>query len=374
MTQLVRLSYRLLYSVNQSNFRFVERPSRPLVHAGSDHVRKLMDARRQGGLRIEIHQIHPVHQIHPRSQGALMQLLSALAAIRSVKTFRLKRLMDDLGMDSRQPALFHRALIREARQVVDLIDTYSRDVPELEARIADLEQEASVSAMRARRAERLAARVPELEGERDRWARQTESIRSQIGAVIRRNQKLSAESKRDLKIANDAVAHRRYAENIVAHLFKPAPFFFRKASEGHYEVVFPEFTVPGRIHHLVLSLGPGAMRLYTEPLDLGRMFNFPPTQNLTIDAFLMERVRLILETIETHTRVLPVFEVAGEDTLVETNLTKSARLPQSDPGQRSRSMRSTPEGRAAEYPGGSRRQWTPPLTLSASDEPKLKGK
>lgn len=73
-----------------------------------------------------------------------MTVLQALARVQDVKDFRLGRLMEDLGLDPRQPALWYRVLIREARQVMVALqeaEALRSRMAVLQVRVERLEQE-----------------------------------------------------------------------------------------------------------------------------------------------------------------------------------------------------------------------------------------
>ena len=49
------------------------------------------------------------------------KILESLSKVEAIRDFRLKDLLDELGMDSKQPALFYRALVKEARDAIALL-------------------------------------------------------------------------------------------------------------------------------------------------------------------------------------------------------------------------------------------------------------
>ena len=49
-------------------------------------------------------------------------VLESLSRVKAVRDFRLKDVMSDLGLDSRQPAVFYRALVREASDILNMVD------------------------------------------------------------------------------------------------------------------------------------------------------------------------------------------------------------------------------------------------------------
>jgi len=55
------------------------------------------------------------------SAGPSFRLLQSLAKVDVVRDFRLKDLMTGLGMDAKQPALFYRALVKEAHDIILLL-------------------------------------------------------------------------------------------------------------------------------------------------------------------------------------------------------------------------------------------------------------
>lgn len=67
--------------------------------------------------------------------GTELKVLRALAAIHDVKDFRVRTLMDQLGMDPSQPVLLYRLLVKEGRLAVSLGD----QVRSLEERCRQLE-------------------------------------------------------------------------------------------------------------------------------------------------------------------------------------------------------------------------------------------
>ncbi len=73
-----------------------------------------------------------------------MAVLEALARVQDVKDFRLGRLMEDLDLDPRQPVLWYRLLIREAREVMAALQEADRlrtQVAGLQAKAEKVEQE-----------------------------------------------------------------------------------------------------------------------------------------------------------------------------------------------------------------------------------------
>lgn len=56
------------------------------------------------------------------------KILEALAKIQDLQDFRLSALMRQLGMDERQPVLFYRALIKEAREFMSLVDLLEQSI------------------------------------------------------------------------------------------------------------------------------------------------------------------------------------------------------------------------------------------------------
>ena len=101
-----------------------------------------------------------------------LRILSALAKIADVQNFRLRDFMQQLNLDPKQPALFYRELIKEARELVPLVD-------QLQQRLAVLEKAKSEAtanmAGQDRQVTVLKARIHDLEAEN----RQLKSMTSQ---------------------------------------------------------------------------------------------------------------------------------------------------------------------------------------------------
>ncbi len=101
-----------------------------------------------------------------------LRILSALAQIADVQVFRLRDLMQQLGIDPKQPALLYRGVIKEAREVIPLVSDLQRRLPILEETKSQLE--AKVLSQH-RQITTLRARVTALETEN----RQLKSMTSQ---------------------------------------------------------------------------------------------------------------------------------------------------------------------------------------------------
>lgn len=82
-----------------------------------------------------------------------MKVLSSLAQISDIKDFRLRELMHQLGMDPKQPAIFYRELIKEAREVI-------KELEEKDKKLAVKEKEVGLVSF-----ESISSKVKELEKE-----------------------------------------------------------------------------------------------------------------------------------------------------------------------------------------------------------------
>lgn len=75
------------------------------------------------------------------------KILESLSKVDAIRDFRLKELMSELGMDTKQPALFYRELVKEARNVIASLHELNEQLADAEKsrdqaliRISSLEQ------------------------------------------------------------------------------------------------------------------------------------------------------------------------------------------------------------------------------------------
>lgn len=99
-----------------------------------------------------------------------LTVLSALAQTEDIQEFRLRDLMARLRMDQKQPALFYRQLVKEARDVIPLVDQLQKHAAGLEK--ANSQIKATVTSQQqqiASEQKRVAAseaRIRTMEGEK----------------------------------------------------------------------------------------------------------------------------------------------------------------------------------------------------------------
>ena len=106
-----------------------------------------------------------------------LTILSALAEIQDIQVFRLRDFMSKLGLDSKQPSIFYRELLKESRDAIRMIDDLQNRLDTVDK--AKSQMDTKMSAQQ-RHIVDLEAKLPRLQNETKRRIAELESTNSQL--------------------------------------------------------------------------------------------------------------------------------------------------------------------------------------------------
>lgn len=198
-------------------------------------------------------------------------ILEALSKVEDVKDFRLKDTMHKLGLDHRQPSLFYRRLILEAREMIATRNAQHSRIARLEREKRSLEETGTQQREMVRAAQQWKAaataaskQIAALKGDISGHRRRADVLEIQVQRLEQRLAQLDRQ-------VQQAETRAQLHEDAWLHLLGQKPVILQTAPEGWLEVVLPEFKIPGPVRELVICLKPGEPSIRPKPYDLARL-------------------------------------------------------------------------------------------------------
>lgn len=207
-------------------------------------------------------------------------ILEALSRIEDMKDFRLKDFMQRMGLDPRQPVLFYRRLIKEAREAVDASAHTTTRISRLELENTGLKQQIRKDRAAAQTARQWRSRAEEEASKAASYKSQAAIGEREVLTLKRKLGEANLETAQLRNLLQESEAKTTLYERVLLFMFQKKLFYPRWNPKGWNDYVFPEFVIPNRVNQLVLVMEPENPSITLEPYELSYLTGLIPSQTV----------------------------------------------------------------------------------------------